>query len=364
MRVFVSSVISGLSAERLAVKQAIESLSHQAVMAEDFPAQPNTPQVACLDGLRQAQAAVLILGAKYGALQSSGLSATHEEYREAKQRLPVFVFIDDRAELSAEQLNFKKEVQAWNGGQYTTNFSSPEELRKAVTKALHHWEIQQQAAPIDPEEMLMRAESAVPRRWSSGFGTSTVALVIVSAPHQEVLRPSDLERPEFAKEIMQEAMFGTWPVLNAHRSSEVDIVDDRLEIDQEESRSIALTADGTIVLRQPASKNREIPGIIEEDFLEILANGLNFAGWLLDRVDETCRLSHFAIVAHLQDGALAWRTRKECQANPNSYTVNIWNEPKPVRLQPPYRRRPVLRQHASDLAVDLLTLIRRQVKAK
>ena len=52
MKVFISSLISGMEEERAAVKRAIELFRHRAVMAEDFGARPSSPQVACLAGVR------------------------------------------------------------------------------------------------------------------------------------------------------------------------------------------------------------------------------------------------------------------------------------------------------------------------
>ncbi|EKT4443992.1 TPA: DUF4062 domain-containing protein, partial [Stenotrophomonas maltophilia] len=48
MKVFISSLISGVEAERAAVKRAVERLGHAPIMAEDFGARPSSPQVACL----------------------------------------------------------------------------------------------------------------------------------------------------------------------------------------------------------------------------------------------------------------------------------------------------------------------------
>jgi hypothetical protein len=65
---------------RAGAREAVTQLGHQPVMAEDFGARPMSPQIACLQGVRQSAAVVLILGAAYGAKQASGLSATHEEF--------------------------------------------------------------------------------------------------------------------------------------------------------------------------------------------------------------------------------------------------------------------------------------------
>ena len=74
-----------------------------ATRAEDFVASPDTPQRTCLRGVREADVVVLVLGARYGAAQGSGLSATHEEYREAKDRSPVLIFIQTGVDLEPEQ---------------------------------------------------------------------------------------------------------------------------------------------------------------------------------------------------------------------------------------------------------------------
>ncbi len=46
-----------------------------------------------LNGVRQSDFVVMILGENYGTLQPSELSATHEEYREARGRKPVLAFV-------------------------------------------------------------------------------------------------------------------------------------------------------------------------------------------------------------------------------------------------------------------------------
>lgn len=102
MKVFISSLIAGFEPFREAVRSAVTTLRHEPVMAEDFGARPSSPQVACLSGLREADAVVLVLGDRYGAVQASGLSATHEEYREAQGRKPVIARAAPRYQLGAK----------------------------------------------------------------------------------------------------------------------------------------------------------------------------------------------------------------------------------------------------------------------
>ena len=48
MKIFISSLISGFGPFRAAAHRAVEMLRHTPVMADDFRAMPNSPQVACL----------------------------------------------------------------------------------------------------------------------------------------------------------------------------------------------------------------------------------------------------------------------------------------------------------------------------
>ena len=94
MRIFISSLISGFESQRAAARRAVTTLRHEPVMAEDFGAQPNSPQIACLQGLRGSDMVVLILGEEYGFVPAgSSLSATHQEYREARETKPVLAFV-------------------------------------------------------------------------------------------------------------------------------------------------------------------------------------------------------------------------------------------------------------------------------
>ncbi|MGV7180700.1 DUF4062 domain-containing protein, partial [Xanthomonas axonopodis] len=103
-----SSLITGMEAERAAVKHAIELLGHQAIMAEDFGARASSPQVACLSGVRDADLVILVLGPRYGTKQAGGVSATHEEVREARSRKPLLMFVQSGVEAELDQAELIK----------------------------------------------------------------------------------------------------------------------------------------------------------------------------------------------------------------------------------------------------------------
>ncbi len=57
MKIFISSLITDMHEERSAVREAIEQLDHEPIMAEQFGGQPNSSQVACLNGVRDSATA-------------------------------------------------------------------------------------------------------------------------------------------------------------------------------------------------------------------------------------------------------------------------------------------------------------------
>src|SRR3712207_3309685 len=93
MKVFISSVIGGMEGYRDAAERGIRAVGHEPRRAEDYGASPETPQRRCLEGVRDADVVVLLMGERYGQPQDSGLSPTHEEYEEAKERKPVLAFV-------------------------------------------------------------------------------------------------------------------------------------------------------------------------------------------------------------------------------------------------------------------------------
>lgn len=96
MKVFISSMIVSMEEYRTAAREAVENLGHTVIAAEDFGASPDSPQQVCLAAVRDADVIVLLFGARYGIPQTSGLSPTHEEYREARGHKPVLMFVQTR----------------------------------------------------------------------------------------------------------------------------------------------------------------------------------------------------------------------------------------------------------------------------
>ncbi|MEN1971286.1 DUF4062 domain-containing protein [Luteimonas sp. MJ204] len=373
MKIFISSLISGMEAERGAARRAVELLRHQAIMAEDFRAQPNSPQVACLAGVRQADLVVLILGGQYGAKQASGLSATHEEYRAAQGEKPVLVFLQG-SDPEPDQAAFIAEVSGWEQGLFREPFASHSELGERLTRALHDYELAHAQGPIDPDRLAQRALDILSQGLRGRHEHTCLELAIAAGPEVTLLRPVTMEDPSLAGALQQQALFGRPAIFDRRRGTDVRFEDHALVIYEgerhEQGPEVRIWAGGDVRLRLPVhdrdQRDMSLPFLIEEEVAEKIASALEYAGWMLSHIDPTERVTHVALAARIVgQSSFGWRTRAEHAANPNSGSMG-WNteqaREQPVQLSPAHMKRKALAMSAGNTVSDLVALLRRRWK--
>jgi hypothetical protein len=365
MNVFISSIITGFEVFRDAAAEAIESLNCEVLRAEDFTASASSPQVTCLKGVRDADVVVLILGEKYGAKQQSGKSATHEEYDEAKRstrQKAIVLFVHEGSNMEADQKSFLQEIERWQGGVLWKGFRDPGQLRKAVSQALNKHMLAQAAGSVNEQEVAARAEALLPER--SRGSSCALMIAITGAPRQEILRPKQIEDKTFEKLIHKEAKFGDFAVLDDSAQTEVKFDDDLLRFEQR-GASIVVDEVGSICIEIPARKddNRGLAPLIEEDLIDVADRMLRFAGWYLDKIDSTERLTHVAVIAGLYEASMcAWLTRAEYQDDRGTTVGGFGDKRVIAPLRPPIRSRQQLRGDARVIAEDLIHLLKRARK--
>jgi len=364
VKVFISSLIGGYERYRAAAHEAVEILGHQVVRAEDFPASAGTPQQACLAAVRDSDLVVLLSGERYGVPQPSGLSATHEEYREARERKPVLVFVESGVTREPAQQAFLEEVQAWATGHFRASYSSAEELKTALVRALHDDELAASAGAVDEADLVARATSLLPR--SQGFsGAAQLVIAVAGGPYQQVVRPAELGDASLSRDLQREALFGEYPVLDPSEGTNRTIQGNALVFEQRVA-SVLVDQAGSVRVAQAARRDAdrrstELWALIEEDVMDALARALRFSGWLLDRVDPVRRLADVAPIAHLAGGGhMPWRTRAEHAASPTAGTMGPGGDHTTVMLTPARRHRQALTHDADRIAEDLATLLRRE----
>jgi hypothetical protein len=367
VKIFISSVTQGFEAFRDAAAGAVATLGYQAIRAEDFGAAPESPQQACLAGVRNADTMILILGSRYGHVQSSGLSPTHEEYREARDTRPILVFIQQAVDPEPQQAEFIREVRGWEQGHFTAKFEAPEGLRDKVFRALHDYVLANDVAPLDEAELTSRARTLASRERSA----NRVALVVAVAggPLRTVLRPAELESENLRHFLLAEALTGADAVLTPSLGTDTTISGDALRLSQNRgSNLVALDETANILIVQPALENNGsrsgITSLIEEAITERITHAIRFCARVLDHVDPAQRISHVAPVATLRSaGYLPWRTRAEHERSPNQATMGFGSaEHVVVVLSQPVRRRAALLHDTQRMAEDFTVRLRREMK--
>lgn len=359
MKVFISSVIAGLEPHRDAAAAAAQALGHTVIRAEDFTASPETPQRACLAGVREADVVIVLAGARYGERQASGISPTHEEYREAQERGDVLIMVQEGVEPEPDQKDFLRELQDWTGGHYTELFSTPESLRDSATGALHRLELARATGPVDPAEILARARALVPQE--RGAPEARLAVAVAGGPAQTILRPSELESEDLARDLKREALFGSHPVFDTECGTRSRIEGHRLLLEQNRGLLI-VDEQGTILVATPIERFDQdmMMAIIEEDLLQQLSTATRFADTVLEKIDPIHRITHVVPIASLMGGSyLGWQTREERTRTPDRVTVSMKEEEGPVNLEPPHRPRAALRANTAEIVDDLMVLLRR-----
>jgi hypothetical protein len=302
------------------------------------------------------------LGGRYGPVQASGLSATHEEFREARSSKPTLVFVQQGISAESQQAALIAEARDWAGGGIAPSFRDADVLQAAIIRGLHDLELSRAAGTADPAEMIERARGLIPP--SNSVSDTSLAVAIACGPRQAVLRPTELEDRQLALDLMQAALFGDAALLDAADGTSTHVRGATLFIEQVRGR-IGISAEGSILVVRPAHRNHGwdagLSAVIEEDVTEDLVLALRFADQVLERIDPTSRLTHIApAVALLRRAFSAWRTRAEHAANRNSMTVNVSGRDDAfAELTPPARPRPALRHQATELAQDLTALLRR-----
>ena len=365
MNLFVSSVLQGMEPFREAASRAALTLRYDVLRSEDFGARPESPQQACLAAVRAADVVIVLLGARYGQIQPSGLSATHEEYREARDRCAVLAFIQRGVDQDPRQEAFVREVRDWAGGVYTADFSTVDELREAAIRGLHDLALRNATGPVDEQDLMQRSSVLLP---STRFNSdSTLAVVIVGAPCQTILRPAQLEDPSLHEKIQKEALFGQTAVLDRTHGTAVR-QDGRAVVLEQQRASVLLDELGSVRVIQSVGKCEQRNGMVqlallEEDLRDQIECALRFGAWVLDEVDRTRRLSHvLPMVAVANVRHLGWMTRAEYAAHPTSFRLSLTAPERIVQTVPQALPRGALVTAAAAVAEDITVLCRREMQ--
>ncbi|MFI4915250.1 MAG: DUF4062 domain-containing protein [Phycisphaerales bacterium JB060] len=222
-KIFVSSTIENLKDERAAVRRTIEAFGYEPVMAEhDFPARSVTPREACLDGVRNADWYVGILGDKYGYVpDDSDVSVTEEEHEEARRLgKPRFWFIKQCDRKPAQQA-FLERISQYADGVFRKEFADPSALSDLIIRCFRDHEQYVRSTFREPGEASATLSKAFGRCFASEKQPHFIVCAVPASRHTEV------DLPELDGDSLED-----WIVARL-RSQDVSIFDKRSSYEAE-----------------------------------------------------------------------------------------------------------------------------------
>jgi hypothetical protein len=200
---FISSIQSGFEDVRAAARAGVESFGWRAMMAETIGAAPTSPQRALLDRVADSDALLLLVGPRYGARQESGVSATEDEFDEARRRGKPILVLRQEGELEPEQQELvERATGGWEGGALYGTFRDASDVGLAVVRGLTNIRDRGARATLEPAAQERAAALAADaRRQGYGQGGSIVRVVLVPLIDQPLLQAAALEDRNLPEEL-------------------------------------------------------------------------------------------------------------------------------------------------------------------
>jgi Domain of unknown function (DUF4062) len=283
VKVFISSVRRGLEAERDALPGLIAALGHEPKRFEDYTAQGVPSRQTCLDGVRDADVYVLVLGDIYGdPLPDTGFAPTEEEFVAARARgIPILVFLKRGGTPDAQQRAFIDRVSGYVDGRFRKGFGDVAGLLTAVTGAIRELE----SRPPLLTWSALTVQTDVPWREKDGNtfgfnGTELETYLMPVGPTNRLLATVLTALPErLGRAGRDGGLFAQGGALNLYSAG-----DDAVARAEREARStdagIRVRADRSIAIWEQLPTDMLGAIIDEQDLAMRIAGALRLAGSL------------------------------------------------------------------------------------
>ena len=259
---------------------------------------------------------------------------------------------------------------SWEHGVTRRSFSDPDELRDAVTRALHDYTQRAASGTSDPEELRGRAAALRPEGGSIG-GEARLHLIVAGGPPRTVLSPVELDDVELARSLQERLTFRV-PILDNTESTDISRSRGESLVFQQRAAAVVVREDGSLRLTVAAVTGNRKPGslagmsIIDEDLNDRILQLLQAAGLVLDEIDPVARLRDIIVQAALTGAtAVGWLTRAEAATNPSSISLGMGQRQEVIVVPslPDLRPRAALTADRARIADDLTTRLRREVRS-
>jgi hypothetical protein len=316
--VFTSSVSEDYQHIRQAAREAIGKAGGHPIGFEDFPALNKTSRNACLDGVRNCDIYVGILGTKYGWVTPSGLSATEEEFKEAresgKRRL---IFIEEVEQREEKQEAFLKRAGDYQSGRFWKKFKTPEDLKRILEAALKEV-FETHMEGLSESQLQERLQKEVLEPLSYDHGQTWLITGAMPDCQTSLTDDSSFNDGKLAKKIFLMGQEGDHPIFEIELAKTKTLKEDHWMLEQTEKQNwhnglqlsiVRLYIDGCVTIgmnvtgREPEAEDYLSRSLsIYPDLVEQIASAqLSFLSQLYDHFDPHLRWDRVALMTGLHN---------------------------------------------------------------
>jgi len=311
-------------------------------MAEDFGAKPHSSQTACLSGVEAADVMVLVLGSRYGFIARSGKAVTEEELDCARARgIPVLIFVE-KVDREPDQEQFLNRLRSYEEGYHLAFFTTPEQLKDEVVRALNDFVGSAATAMLDSAAARSHLDK---RKWASRRPSdheTWFGLVVFAARAQSPISARTLGSKAFQDPLVQAALFGTPSLFNVEVGTTRGEVEDGVVFNQGSdyglTASIAICSDGTISFGRAMGKRERnslslVRGFVidEDEFKSTIGAFLRYANVFYGSWPDNGTLTSFYV-----GGSLTGLNQKSFgripAQEPSSIGISMSTLPDPLYL--------------------------------
>lgn len=311
--VFISSVQTGFQDVRTAVHEAVEAYGHRAVMAETVGAAPASPQRGLLNRVADCDIFLLLVGPRYGERQQSGVSATEEEFDEARRSGKDILVLVQAVERDAEQEEFLRRVTyGWEEGILRDTFHTAADIGLALVRALRNLEARGSREALVPAAQARAQELATDdQRDVYGSGGALVRVVLVPLRARPLLDAVALSDGALGEDLAAAARSARLVPQSLGINPHISAAGVRLDVGEQYSCGIMLMvgAAGEVIAEASAAGSGSFGSmrIVPERVGAAIRSGLEFAELAWRRIDDRNEVQEAAVtVAVPRAHSLRW----------------------------------------------------------
>jgi hypothetical protein len=284
----------------------VEHYGHRAVMAETTGAAAASPQRALLDRVAAADIFLLLVGARYGDWQVSGLSATDEEFEEARRRDKDILVLVQEVEREPEQEAFLGRATAgWEGGILRGAFRDASDVGLAVVRAFRNLEERGARAELEPAAQAGAQDLAAGAR-REGYGGALARVVLVPLLARPLLDAVALEDAALPDDIADAARAAGLVPHSRGITPRVKAAGVTLDVGERHSASgstLSVGASGEIVAEASVAGADTFGSmrVVPERLEEAVGNAFAFAEAVWRRIDPRGEVQEVVITIAIPD---------------------------------------------------------------